>query len=58
VDIGFNEVGSVEEVLELVAKEAGLEGALKLAEIFQIELPDDFPDRVLLPPRANRSTNS
>jgi len=55
IDVGDFSDTSIDEVLELVAKEAGLENALMLAEMFKVEVPDDFTERVLLPPRPNRS---
>jgi hypothetical protein len=48
----FGDANSIEEVLELVAREAGHEAAVTLAEMFGLEPPDSLtPGMTLLPPR-------
>jgi hypothetical protein len=55
IDVGDFNDNSITDVLEPVAREAGLEGALLLAKMFEIELPDDFAEKTLSLPRPNRS---
>jgi hypothetical protein len=50
VNYGLDGAQSVAEVLEMVAKEAGAEAAMKLAEVFGIEAQDFGDGMVVLPP--------
>jgi Family of unknown function (DUF5681) len=47
----FDSAGSIDKILEMVAREAGVENAFKLAQIFEVEPPESLTDgQTLLPP--------